>query len=166
MLMPFVLINFVDGFESTRSLWISLNVQKGLTPWRKVGFKMLSTGMIFSFIASGWIWLKRGTDSDCLFFLVPAVYFVYVLVNRDAFASSFVMMQCLMFSSFLIAELALMPQLQRNDRRQAGALTLLCSIYIAITSVITYQHLYRDTVPLTLVETQPEIERMFWHRKL
>jgi hypothetical protein len=86
-------------------------------------------------------------------------------VNRDAFAATFVMMQCLMFSSFLIAELALTPQFLRNEWR-AGTLTVSCAIYLVMTSAITYQHLYRDTVPLALVKTQPEIERMFWHRKL
>jgi hypothetical protein len=59
MAVPFLLINYVDGFQSMRSLVISLNVQKGISPWQSVGFKLLSTGMIFSLLASAWTWLKR-----------------------------------------------------------------------------------------------------------
>lgn len=166
MSLPFLLINGIDGFASMRALLMSVGKQHGYSDWKEVGLKMVSTGMIFSVLASAWIWLKRRSDTDTLFFMVSSAYFVYVLVNRDAFAASFVMMQCLMFSGFLIAEMALMPQLLRNDKWRARALMVLCSIYIAITSAITYQHLYRDTVPLTLIETQPQIERMFWHRNL
>jgi len=149
-----------------RSLLISLNVQKGISPWQNVGFKMLSTGMIFSLLASAWTWLRHRNKPNTLFFVIPTTYFLYVLLNRDAFAASFVMMQCLMFSSFLIAEFLLMPTILRHGRFRNGAIVVFCAAYLGVTAAITYQHLYRDTVPLALVKTQPEIERMFWHRNL
>ena len=145
MSLPFLLINGIDGFASMRALLKSVGIQHRYSDWGEVGFKMLSTGMTFSVLASAWMWLKRRSDPNTLFFLVSSAYFVYVLVNRDAFAASFVMMQCLMFSSFLIAELALTAQSLRNDRWRAGALMVSCAIYLVITSAITYQHLYRDT---------------------
>lgn len=166
MVLPFLLINCIDGFQSMRALLISLNVQKGISPWEVVGFKMLSTGMIFSLLASAWTWLKHRNKHDTLFFVIPATYFLYVLLNRDAFAASFVMMPCLMFSSFLIAEFLLMPTILQNGRFRSGAIVVFCAAYLGVTAAITYQHLYRDTVPLALVKSQPEIESMFWHRKL
>jgi hypothetical protein len=53
-----------------------------------------------------------------------------------------------------------------SGRLRRGAAIVFCSLYIAITSAITYQHLYRDTAPLTLVQSPQEIEKMFWHRNL
>jgi hypothetical protein len=166
MVLPFALVNCIDGFQSMRSLFISLNVQKGISPWRNVAFKMLSTGMIFSVLASAWTWIKHRSDANTLFFVIPTTYFIYVLVNRDAFAASFVMMQCLMFSSFLIADCLLMPMILHSSRLRTRALIAFCVAYLGITAAITYQHLRRDTVALALVKTPSEIESMFWHRKL
>jgi len=149
-----------------RSLLVSLNVQKGISPWQNVGFKMLSTGMIFSLLASAWTWLKHRNKPNTLFLVIPATYFLYVLLNRDAFAASFVMMQCLMFSSFLVAEFLLMPTILRHGRFRSGAIVVFCAVYLVVTAAITYQHLHRDTVPFALVKSHPEIESMFWHRKL
>jgi hypothetical protein len=166
MLLPFLLINFVDGFQSTRSLWISLNVQKDITPWREIGFKMLSTGMILSVLASAWTWGKCRSDVNTLFFLPSVTYLIYILAVRDAFAASFVMMQCLMFSSFLVADFLRTQYVLRSGRLRRGAAVVFCLLYIAITSAITYQNLYRDTRPLALVQSPQEIEEMFWHRNL
>jgi hypothetical protein len=88
------------------------------------------------------------------------------VLNRDGFAASFVMMQCLMFWSFLIAQFLLMPPVLGLGSFRAGAILVFCVAYLGVTTAITYQHLYRDTVPLALVKGQPEIESMFWHRKL
>ena len=166
MVVPFLLINCIDGFQSIRSLLISLNVQKGISPWQNVSFKMLSTGMIFSFLASAWTWLKYRNKHNTMFFAIPGTYFLYILLNRDAFAASFVMMQCLMFWSFLIGEFLLMPLVLGRDRFRARAIVVFCVAYLGITAAITYQHLYRDTVPFALVKNQVEIDNMFWHRKL
>ncbi len=164
--LPFLLINCIDGFQSMRSLLISLSVQKGISPWQNVGFKMLSTGMIFSVLASAWTWLKHRNTPNTLFFVIPATYFLYVLLNRDAFAASFVMMQCLMFSSFLIAECLLMPMIPQSDGLRRSAVAVFCAAYLGVTVAITYQNLHRDTVSFALVKSQAEIESMFWHRKL
>ena len=166
MALPFLLINCVDGLQSMRSLLVSLGVQKGISSWQAVGFKMLSTGMIFSLLASGWTWLKHRNESNTLFFIIPTTYFLYILLNRDAFAASFVMMQCLMFSSFLIAEFLLTPTILPHGRWRTSAIGVFCVAYLGVTAAITYQHLYRDTVPFALVRGQTEIESMFWHRKL
>jgi hypothetical protein len=166
MALPFLLINWIDGFQSMRSLVISLNVQKGISPWQSVGFKLLSTGMIFSLLASAWTWLKRKNKTNTLFFIIPATYVLYIVLNRDGFAASFVMMQCLMFWSFLIAQFLLMPSVLGHGSFRAAVILVFCVGYLGVTTAITYQHLYRDTVPLTLVKGQPEIESMFWHRKL
>ncbi len=165
MSLPFLLINGIDGFASMRALLKSVGIQHRYSDWEEVGFKMLSTGMTFSVLASAWMWLKRRNDPNTLFFLVSSTYFVYVVLIRDAFAASFVMMQCLMFSSFLMAELALTAQSLRNHRWRAGALMLSCAIYVVITSAITYQHLYRDTAAdprRNSVEERKDV----WHQRL
>lgn len=157
---PFLLINFVDGFESMRALWVSSELQRGYSTWESVGFKMLSTGMLVSVLISGWTWLKQRNDHNTLFFLLSSSYGIYVLVNRDAWAVSFVMMQCIIFSSFLIAECVLYVT-HWSDRLRNPVIIVLCTIYLMVTSVITHRHLYRDTIPISFVRDQSEAERMF-----
>lgn len=146
MAAPFLLINLVDGFESTRALWVSLNVQEGFSSWSDIAVKMLSTGMLFCGLLSAWAWLRRRNDVNSLFFAISAIYFIYVLLNRDAWAITFVMMQCLIFSSFLISQLLL--DIGRLGTRR---IVVLCSAYLVLTSAITYQNLYRDTKEIVLV---------------
>ncbi len=156
MLLPFLIINCVDGFESMRGLLISLGMQRGYSDWGSVGYKMLSTGLAPSVLISGYAWLKNRNEQNTLFFFVPSTYFIYVIIQRDAFAASFVMMLCMVFSSFVIAEFIL-----RALNSRGLILGAIFAIYLALTSAITYQNLYWDTEPFALITDPSEIRRMF-----
>lgn len=158
MLLPFLFINCVDGFESMRGLLASVGIQQGYSDWGSVGYKMLSTGLALSVLISAYVWLKNSNEQNTLFFFVSSTYVIYVTIQRDAFAASFVMMLCLVFSSFLIAEFLLRAF---NTRVRSLALGAIFAIYLALTSVITYHNLYRDAEPFVLITDQSEIRRLF-----
>lgn len=155
VLAPFIAVNFADGFESTRAFFGSLAVQTGLTSWLAVGTKLVSTGMLVTFAASAWAWRRAPSEEHDLFFTVFAAYFAYVLLNRDAWAMTFVMMLCLVFASPLVAQL-LQPYLISRRR-----LALAVLAYLVATTAITHHNLYRDTQPLVLIDSKAECERNF-----
>ena len=153
--LPFLFINCVDGFEGMRGLLTSLGIQRGYSDWGSVAYKMMSTGMAPSVLISAYVWLKNRNEQNTLFFFIPSAYFIYVIIQRDAFAASFVMMLCVVFSSFLIAEF-----ISRTANRGLS-LAAIFAIYLGLASVITYRNLYQDTKPFTLITDQSEIRRMF-----
>jgi hypothetical protein len=163
MILPFLFINLVDGFESVRGLLTSLGIQQGYSDWAGVGYKMLSTGLAVSFLICLYVWLKDSNEQNTLFFFVSSVYFIYVIIQRDAFAASYVMMLCLMFSSFLIAEfiLHLVNTRALSARSQSISLSVILASYVTVTSMITYRNLYQDTEPFALVTNPSEIRMMF-----
>ena len=163
MLLPFLFINIVDGFESMRGLLSSLGIQQGYSDWAGVGYKMLSTGLLLSVVISAWVWLKNSNEQNTLFFFVSSVYFIYVIIQRDAFAASYVMMLCLMFSSFLLAEfiLRLLSTPVLSTRAQRICLCVILAGYVTVTSLITYRNLYQDTDPFALVTDRSKIRTMF-----
>jgi hypothetical protein len=105
MALPFLLLNVLDGLASARNLAYALGVQQGFSSWKGVGFKLLSTGLLPSVLLSWWAWGRRRDETRLLFALLPSAYLAYVILNRDAWAAGFVMMQGIFFSSFLLAEL-------------------------------------------------------------
>jgi hypothetical protein len=153
---PFLLLNLVDGFESLRGLLANTANQHGYSEWADVGFKMISTGMAPSVLISAYVWWRNRTEQHALFFFVSAAYAVYVLVQRDAFASSYVMMLCLVFSSFLVAEF-----LSRTIRSDRG-LAAVCAAYLGLATFLTYLNLYQDTRPFALVTDPSALRSRGW----
>lgn len=158
MLLPFFVINCVDGFQSIHGLLTSVGIQQGFSDWESVGYKMLSTGLAPSVLISAYMWLRNRDEQNTLFFLVSSAYFPYVLIQRDAYAASFVMMLCLVFSSFLLAEFLLRARAARGRGSILGA-TL--ATYLVLTSAITYHNLYRDAEPFVMITDQAELKRIF-----
>jgi hypothetical protein len=152
--VPFLVINGADGFESLRGLLASQDMQQGYSSWGSVGFKMLSTGLAPSVLIAAYVWLHDRSEQNTLFFFVSSAYAAYAVVQRDAFAASYVMMLCLMFSSFLIAEFM-------SRRLGARGLAAACALYIVLSSAITYHNLYEDTRPVVLRTNESAIRRMF-----
>lgn len=150
MELPFLLINCIDGFASLRSLLMSVDRQQGHADWGEVGFKMLSSGMIIAVLLSAWTWLKHRNDHTTLFFFIPVAYLAYVLTAKDPYAASFVMMPCLVFFSFLIAEFMLHAYDRWVGVWRSGVMITLSVGYLLLTSSITYHRLYRDTKPIAL----------------
>ncbi len=165
MVVPFVLINLADGFASLDALLLSLRLQHGFSEWPYVALKLVSTGMLFSVLISAWVWYKDRSDHNSLLFFTATAYFGYVLVNRDAWSASFAMEQSLVFSSFLVAEFFLGAARRAGGVRRRTAGVFLLS-YVAVNSAITYQNLYRDTRPLTLVEDDAESVKHFGRRSV
>jgi len=148
MILPFLCFNLIDGFNTLNALVLSIEIQKDYSPWGQIVFKLFSTGMLFAFLASLWTLLKEKKDHTSLFFVLFAVYLAYVLVMRDAFAASYVMMQCLIFASFLIAEFLLKNEslIQVISRKAVVYGTLI--FYFLITTWITVHNLFCDTLEL------------------
>jgi len=147
-------INLLDGGASMRALLMSTAKQQGYSDWQEVAFKMLSTGMIFSVLISTYVWLKQKNSWNTLFFFISGTYFVYVLLARDAFSASFVMMQCLVFSSFLIADFLFSSSYLSGSGVPKFVLFGFCALYLLSTLGVTYLNLYRDTKPETFIEVE------------
>jgi hypothetical protein len=105
MVLPFLLLNALDGFASTENLAYAVGVQQGFSSWRGVTFKLFSTGLLPAVAVSWWVWARRKDDAHLLFALIPTAYLAYVILNRDAWAAGFVMMQGVFFASFPLAQL-------------------------------------------------------------
>jgi len=159
--IPFVIVNLIDHGQSLRSLLISEQIQQQLSPWSDVASRVVSTGLLFTFIASAWSWWRDRSDIKTLYFLMIVCYVTYVLLNRDAFAITFVMMQCLVFCAFLTADAVLTMTDWRIPFRGRAALLIFCALYFVASTAITWQHLYRDTVVMRVVLMQHEVESMF-----
>jgi hypothetical protein len=154
-LLPFLFVNGVDGFQSLRGLLGSAGIQHGYSDWGSVGFKMIATGMAPSALVSAWVWLRHRSEENTLFFFVSSAYVIYVLAQRDAHATSYVMMLCLVFSSFLLAEF-----LSRTIASARG-LAAICAVYLCLSSAITYFNLYQDTNPVAVITDPSRIDGMF-----
>lgn len=164
--IPFGLMNLADGFASLHTLFVSLRIQSGYSSWGEVGVKLLTTGMLPAVALSAWAWHEDRGDVATLLFFVSAAYLPYVFVQRDAFAATTVMMPCLLFSAFLIAEWLVrhVPSVVgaiRPGFGVAGGLT-----YVLATVAVTYVNLYRDTRPVVLVRNAAETRIMFRYNPL
>jgi hypothetical protein len=157
VLMPFVFINLVDGGASTRALLMSTAKQQGYSDWQEVAFKMVSTGLIFSVLISAYAWFKQKNCWNTLFFFISSAYFVYVVLARDAFSASFVMMECLVFSSFLIADCLLSGGYLSGGGVSKVLLFAFCVLYLLSTFGVTYLNLYRDTKPETFIAVEDPV---------
>jgi hypothetical protein len=143
MLLPFVALNAVDGMRSWQGLLKSLSEKMGHWPWPAVVRKMLSTGLLVSVALSFPAWWRSRDALRGLFFFVPTAFFLYVLFTRHAFPATFVMMQCLLFSSFLIAEFVLGWRRGVFGRR----LLAIALLFAVLTSAETYLKVPRETIP-------------------
>jgi hypothetical protein len=151
--LPFLAITATTG-GAGRALEISLTQQRGYSTWRQVAEKLVTTGMLVSVASSAVAWVRRRDERNTLFLVLSASYFVYVLANRDAFAASFVMMQCLVFSSFLIA-------LFLEDFISARFMAAVLAGYLIVTTALTYRNLASDAKPVMIYRDEPNVERMF-----
>lgn len=145
MALPFVLLNALDGLASARNLAYAVGVQQGFSSWRGVGFKLLSTGLLPSVALSWWVWWRRREDAHLLFTLIPTAYLGYVILNRDAWAAGFVMMQGLFFASFPLAEILARETLETSWMRRRTAVAAALAAYLLISTSITFVNAIQDT---------------------
>lgn len=146
MAAPFLVVNLVDDWASLHALLFSAQRQEGFSSLRELLFKLFSTGLLPAALAAAWSWRKLGGEQRGLFAAIQIAYLAYVLVMRDAYAAGYVMVACLPFSSFLVAELAL-------DRlRSSRTLIGFGVCYLVLTTALTHHNLYRDTRPFDVDE--------------
>ena len=151
MALPFLAYNALTHGAGFASLAHSLEVQSRFSPWSEVAFKLFSTGLVPAVLISAWVASRRLGGHDLLFFCVSAAYLPYVLIMRDAYAASYVMMTSVVFSSFLIARFLVRFG---QDRRRAGwgrpVFVTALAAYLVATTAITVHNLVHDTQPLSL----------------
>jgi hypothetical protein len=161
--LPFLALNGIDGMASFRALFLSVDIQSGYSGWGELGFKLLSTGLLPMAVLTTWAWWRRRDDLTALLCLVSIAYAVYAVVNRDAFAASFVMMLCMLFASFLLAQTLLAAVEALPRRRRARVVGAVLAAYVVLTSGVTYHNLYRDTEPIVVLQTEAAAREMFPH---
>lgn len=160
--LPLAVLSLVDGGASLRGLLVSERFNRAWTGWRLVGFKLISTGMLFAFATSAWGWWRRRDDRrSTLFFCLATSFVAYVVVTGHAWPANFVMMACLVFSGFLIAE-ALWPAadaLPPAWRRRA--LLAAAAVWMLVNTALTAAYLDASTRPVTLVATRAAAQHLF-----
>ena len=144
--MPFFCLNLYDHFSSLSGLLKSFEIQQHYSTWGQVIFKLFSTGMVFAFLASMWTLFHKRNDISCLFFCLPTSYLIYAVVVQDAFAMSYVMMQCLIFYSFMIAHFLRQNSYFGSSGIRKGVIYTLLFWYGVITTSITCHNIFYDTL--------------------
>lgn len=148
--LPFLCLNLLTGFSSMEALLKSSNLRRQFfnTPWERVVFKFFSTGMFLFLPLSAWAAWGNRSRANVLLFCLSSVYIVFVVVTRNAFTAGFPMMQSVLFSSFLVAQLFLTDPFPGGvkARRLFGASAV--ALYILITTAVTLNNLESDTLPV------------------
>ena len=146
-------LSLFDHSATVQALLLSVDRQQGFSDSSALAFKLFSTGLLPAAAFSLWSVMKYGGDSRRLLASVQIAYFIYVILMRDAYATSYVMMPCLVFSAFLIAELVLRSSYVSG---RSAALAVLGLSYILATSALTYHNFHRDTRPADLDRFEQE----------
>lgn len=145
--VPFCCVTFVDGGASVAGLLGSAERQRGYSSWTIVGTRLFVTGLLPAFVAAGLAAVRRPGLPTAFAFLVPAPYLFYVVGMRDAFATTFVMMLCLVFWSFPIAML-----LVESSRLAVGrGLHAVFALYLIAAPLNAWVNLWRDTRAFRIV---------------
>lgn len=146
--LPILAISSVDDFATFSGLLMTVERQRGFTDWPLVGFRLLSTGLLVTVIVSAWTFRQKRDENTRLFFFMVAFYLGYIIIFRDAWAVTFVMMLCLVFAGFLIAYFLTRSRLIGSAKTNGRTrLVLVLIAYVLAGSAIAYHNLYKDTVP-------------------
>jgi hypothetical protein len=163
-LLPVAVITALDGGATLRSLVMTVDRQMGFSSWQLLGFRMFSTGLLPTVVVSAWMVARRPDARRLLYFGLVAGYFAYVILFRDAHAVTFVMMLCLVFAGYLVAEfLVHSPAVGAAARHGMARLALVLAAYAAANTAIAWQNLYRDTHPFQVTpgkDARPLTQRM------
>lgn len=158
-LVPFAVVNLLDGFASLSALLWSIGIQSGFSGWDAIGWRLLSTGLLPAVLASGWSVIRDPRRVNRLFFFVPGSYVAYVLIMRDAFAASAVMMLCMVYFGFLIAEFLVRGLSAQAPYVRRRALAAVLVSYAVISAGLAAYGTERSAYPLVLPsrEALPEL---------
>lgn len=155
MSAPFLFINFLDNFNSISILWKtvvqleSVVMLTGAAAWKTLFLKLLTTGMVPFFLVSLWWYRKKKNDFNFLFLLIPSAYFVSVVVSRYINSSIFIMMQAMLFLSFLMAEFLLSSEYFRKGSLGRFFIIFGLSLYLLYGISATYYNIKHYTYDAT-----------------
>jgi hypothetical protein len=140
---PFALFNLATDFVGLRSIPGQIEHQYGYSGAPTMLVKLFSTGLLPAVAIAGWVCWRNPTDERRVLVSIAPVYLLYVIVMRDAFTATFVMVACLVPTSFLIAEWldGVVPK-----RLRTAALIA----YLVAGLVVATVNLKRDTRPFRL----------------
>ncbi|MCC6712524.1 MAG: hypothetical protein IT344_04100, partial [Candidatus Dadabacteria bacterium] len=112
LFLPFLCLNLVTGFSSMEALLRMSNLKRHFffSPPGLVLSKFFSTGMFLFLILSVWAVLRDRSRTNALLFCLSSVYIVFAVATFNTYSSGFHMMQSVLFSSFLAAEVFLMDK--------------------------------------------------------
>jgi len=149
-LVPFLIVNLVDGFASLSAILWSVGRQSGNHSWGEIGWRLLSTGLLPAAVASAWAVLQDPSRNNRLFFLVPIAYFAYILVLRDVGGVSSVMMLCMVYFSFLIAQFLLRNLSFGSPRLRRAVLASVLAAYVFLSAGLASYGTERSAYQLNL----------------
>jgi hypothetical protein len=161
MAAPLALLSAADGGESVRGIFISARHNQHFAGWTLVIFKMLSTGMLVFAPAAAWAWWRRRDERRTLFFSISVAFPVYMVLTAHAWPANFVLMACLVFSGFLVAEAVLAALDAARPRWRRPLAAALALAWIAVTTALTSAYLDTATVPIQLVPDRGAAQKLF-----
>jgi hypothetical protein len=147
-LVPFACLNLIDGFASLTALLWSADHQSGYTAWKFIGRRLLTTGMLPAVLVAGWTTARAPNRSNRLCFFVPIPYFAYVLINRDAWAASAVMMLCMVYFGFLIGHFLLQSAMLGTGAVRRRVVTGVLAVYLVTSVGLALYDARGSTAPL------------------
>lgn len=148
--LPFLCFNVLTGFSNADALLRISNFERHFldSPFELVVLKFFSTGMFLFLPLSAWAVWRNRSRLNVLLFCLSSVYFVFFLATWSAYSSGFHMVQSVLFSSFLVAQVFLTDTLPGGLR--PGRLFRLSAVvlYILATTAVTINNISLDTRPV------------------
>ncbi|MCL4246006.1 MAG: hypothetical protein KJ002_12900, partial [Candidatus Dadabacteria bacterium] len=115
-------------------------------------YKFFSTGMFLFLPLSVWAVLRDRSRPNVLLFSLSSVYIVFAVATFNAYSSGFHMMQSVLFSSFLAAEVFLMDAYPGGVKPGRLFRVSVLVLYLLVTTSITLRNLSGDTIPVNLYQ--------------
>ena len=152
--LPFLCLNLVTEFSSMEKLLRFSNLKRHLffSPPRLLLYKFFSTGMFLFLILSAWAVLRDRSRPNVLLFCLSSVYIFFVCLTWSAYGSGFHMMQSVLFSSFLAAQVFLMDAYPGGLKPGRLFRVSVLVLYLLVTTSITLRNLSGDTIPVNLYQ--------------
>jgi len=148
--LPFLCLNLVTGFSSMEKLVRISNLKRQFfnSPASMGLYKFFSTGMFLFLPLSAWAVLRDRSRPNVLLFCLSSVYIVFAVATFNTYSSGFHMMQSVLFSSFLVAQVLSMDTYPGGVKAGRIFRVSVLVLYLLVTTSITLRNLSRDTIPV------------------
>ena len=147
--LPFLCLNLVTGFSSMGALLKIANLKRNAFSLENLFlYKFFSTGMLLFLLLSAWAVLRDRSRPNVLLFCLSTIYIVFTVATLNTYSSGFHMMQSVLFSSFLVAQVFFMDTYPGGVKPGRLFLVSFFVLYLLVTTAITLRNLSRDTIPV------------------